>query len=214
MKLIVLFGKPGAGKGTWTGKFLKGREEEWEAVSTGDMIRKAIKSGGDLGKNVKRFSEKGELVPDSIIIQIIKEALVSSKASNIILDGFPRNVSQAKSMLEMGIIPHKVVCIDASDEEIVKRLSERIVCEKCGETYSLGAFKPPKQEGVCDECHGNLIRRKDDEPEVVRNRLKVYQEETAAVVDFMKAKSVDVETVPSCISAEAKQFLFEYIMES
>ena len=177
MKLIVLFGKPGAGKGTRVSRFLKGREDKWQTLSTGDMIRQAIKSGTKLGKEFQSYTEKGDLVPDELVVEIVEDAVTSIKDKNVILDGFPRNTSQATTMLKMGLIPHKIVCINATNEEIIQRLSERIVCEKCGETFSLGPFNPPKQEGICDKCGGNLVRRRDDEPEVVENRLKVYEKE-------------------------------------
>lgn len=214
MKLIVLFGKPGAGKGTRVSRFLKGREDKWVTLSTGDMIRQAIKSGTKLGKEFQSYTEKGQLVPDELVVQIVENAVTSLKDKNVILDGFPRNTSQAASMFKMELIPDKIICLDASNEEIIQRLSERIVCEDCGETFSLGPFNPPKQEGICDKCGGNLIRRADDEPEVVKNRLEVYEKETAAVLDFMEQNGRDVRKISAELPSDRKQLLFDFMLEN
>lgn len=183
---IILLGAPGAGKGTQAAvicDYLK-----IPTISTGNIIRAALKSGTEMGLKAKAYIEKGQLVPDEVVIGIIKERLQESDCANgFILDGFPRTIPQAEALDSMGIQIDKVVDIDVSDEEIVHRLSGRRVCEKCGATYHLD-YNKPKAEGICDACAGTLVQRKDDSPETVQQRLTVYHEQTEPLEDYYRAQ--------------------------
>ena len=181
MKLILL-GAPGAGKGTQAENISK--KYNIPSISTGDMIRAAIKSGSELGQQVKSFTDAGKLVPDATVIAIIKERLTKDDCKNgFILDGFPRTIPQAEALDKMGVIIDKVVDIDVPDENIVNRMSGRRVCKACGSSYHI-ENKKPKVEGVCDACGGELQIRKDDAPETVLDRLNVYHEQTEPLKDF------------------------------
>ena len=183
---IILLGAPGAGKGTQAAvicDYLK-----IPTISTGNIIRAALKSGTEMGLKAKSFIDNGQLVPDDVVIGIIKERLAEGDCGNgFILDGFPRTIPQAEALDAMGVQIDKVVDIDVSDEEIVHRLSGRRVCESCGATYHLD-YNKPKKEGVCDACAGTLIQRKDDSPETIQQRLAVYHEQTQPLEDYYKAQ--------------------------
>ena len=183
---IILLGAPGAGKGTQAAvicDYLK-----IPTISTGNIIRAALKSGTEMGLKAKSFIDNGQLFPDDVVIGIIKERLAEGDCENgFILDGFPRTIPQAEALDAMGVQIDKVVDIDVSDEEIVHRLSGRRVCESCGATYHLD-YNKPKAEGVCDACAGTLIQRKDDSPETIQQRLAVYHEQTQPLEDYYKAQ--------------------------
>ena len=190
---LILMGAPGAGKGTQSEKI----SEKWgiPAISTGDMLRAAIKAGTDLGKTAKSFMDEGKLVPDEVVIGIVKERLAEDDCKKgFILDGFPRTIPQAEALDEMGVDIEYVINIDISDERIVNRMSGRRVCESCGRPYHLVNLKP-KKDGVCDDCGGTLVQRKDDHPDTVLARLDVYHKETEPLVDYYKkqGKLVNVE---------------------
>lgn len=173
---FIFLGAPGAGKGTQA-EFLS-REKEIPTISTGNIIRKALKSGTEMGLRAKAYTESGKLVPDEVVIGIIQERLAEPDCKNgFILDGFPRTIPQAEALDKMGVVIDRVVDIEVPEETILARLSGRRVCEKCGATYHV-ADKKPKVAGVCDLCGGTLIQRKDDQPETIRARLKVYHEQT------------------------------------
>ncbi|MFU0832297.1 MAG: adenylate kinase [Oscillospiraceae bacterium] len=173
---LIFLGAPGAGKGTQAE--VLSREKGIPAISTGNIIRSALKSGTEMGLRAKAYTEAGKLVPDEIVIGIIRERLAQPDCKNgFILDGFPRTIPQAEALDKMGIVIDKVIDIEVSEETIFARLSGRRVCEKCGATYHI-VNKKPKVEGVCDLCGGTLIQRKDDQPETIRERLKVYHEQT------------------------------------
>lgn len=175
MKLILL-GAPGAGKGTQAELICD--RLSIPSISTGNMIREAIKNGTEMGKKAKEFVEAGKLVTDEVVIGIIKERLLEKDCENgFILDGFPRTIPQAEALDAMGVEIDTVLSIEVADEKIVKRMSGRRVCEGCGASYHI-EYKQPKKEGVCDLCGGNLICRKDDAPETVLDRLKVFHEQT------------------------------------
>ena len=160
MKLILL-GAPGAGKGTQAEVICE--ELKIPAISTGNIIREAVKNGTPMGAKAKTYMEKGALVPDDVVIGIIKERLVQDDCKGgFILDGFPRTVPQAEALDAMGVAIDRVVEISVPDEAIEKRLGGRRVCGSCGSSYHM-EHKPPKQEGVCDKCGGELILRKDDQ---------------------------------------------------
>lgn len=179
---LILLGAPGAGKGTQA-EIISDRFSI-PAISTGNIIREAIKSGTDMGKRAQEFVNAGKLVPDDVVIGIIKERLSKDDCKNgFILDGFPRTIPQAEALDKMGVRIDKVISIEVPDKKIVERMSGRRVCEKCGASYHI-IYKKPTAEGKCDLCDGNLIRRKDDDPETVLERLKVYHIETKPLKDY------------------------------
>ena len=181
MKLILL-GAPGAGKGTQAEILCK--ELNIPTISTGNILRAAIKNGTPTGLKAKSFMDAGQLVPDEVIIGIITERLAEADcAGGYILDGVPRTIAQAEALEQGGIKFDAVVSIEISDETILERMSGRRVCESCGASYHLVAV-PPKTEGVCDSCGGKLVQRKDDAPETVKARLEVYHKETEPLKDF------------------------------
>ena len=184
MKLILL-GAPGAGKGTQAE--IISEKYAIPTVSTGNIIRAALKNGTEMGLKAKSYIDAGELVPDSVVIGIVKERLSEPDCKKgYILDGFPRTIPQAVALDDMGFVIDAALAIEVADEEIVKRMSGRRVCEKCGASYHTD-YKKPQKEGVCDLCGGSLVTRKDDEPETVKNRLSVYHEQTEPLKDFYKS---------------------------
>lgn len=175
MKLILL-GAPGAGKGTQAELICD--RLNIPSISTGNMIREAMKNGTEMGLKAKSFVDAGNLVPDEVVIGIIKERLSADDCANgFILDGFPRTIPQAEALDNMGVEIDTVLSIEVADEKIVKRMSGRRVCESCGASYHI-EYKKPAKEGVCNLCNGNLICRKDDAPETVLDRLTVFHEQT------------------------------------
>ena len=181
MKLILL-GAPGAGKGTQAEILCK--ELNIPTISTGNILRAAIKNGTPTGLKAKAFMDEGKLVPDEVIIGIINERLAEEDCTNgYILDGVPRTIAQAEAMEKAGIEFDHVISIEIADETIVNRMSNRRVCEDCGASYHLVAV-PPKVEGVCDKCGGKLVQRKDDAPETVKARLDIYHKETEPLKGF------------------------------
>lgn len=181
MKLILL-GAPGAGKGTQAEKIVD--KFGIPAISTGNILRAAVKDGTEMGIKAKSFMDAGQLVPDEVVIGIIKDRLKENDCENgFILDGFPRTIPQAQALEDAGIEIDKVVDIEVPDEKITKRMSGRRVCAKCANSYHL-EYKKPQTEGVCDACGGELIQRKDDAPETVLARLAEYHEMTEPLKDF------------------------------
>ncbi|MBQ8648652.1 MAG: adenylate kinase [Clostridia bacterium] len=184
MKLILL-GAPGAGKGTQAE--IISEKYNIPTISTGNIIRAALKNGTEMGLKAKSYIDAGNLVPDEVVIGIIKERLAESDCANgFILDGFPRTIPQAKALDDMGFGIDNALSIEVADSEIVKRMSGRRVCEKCGASYHT-EYKKPAVEGECNLCGGKLVIRKDDEPETVMNRLNVYHEQTEPLKDYYKA---------------------------
>ncbi len=181
MKLILL-GAPGAGKGTQAEKICD--KFNIPAISTGNIIRAALKNGTEMGLKAKSYMEAGQLVPDEVVIGIIKDRLKEDDCKNgFILDGFPRTIPQAQALEDMGIEIDKVVDIEVPDEKITARMSGRRVCSKCANSYHL-LYKKPKVDGICDACGGELVQRKDDAPETVQARLAEYHEMTEPLKDF------------------------------
>ena len=175
-------GAPGAGKGTQAEILCK--KLGIPTISTGNILRAAIKDGTPTGLKAKSYIDAGALVPDEVIIGIVDERLAQPDcAGGYILDGVPRTIAQAEALEKAGITFDAVVSIESSEEEILSRMTGRRVCEACGSSYNVVAV-PPRREGVCDNCGGRLIQRKDDTPETVRERLKVYHTETEPLVDF------------------------------
>ncbi len=192
MKLILL-GAPGAGKGTQAE--IISEKYNIPTISTGNIIRAALKNGTEMGLKAKAYTEQGKLVPDDVVIGIIRERLAQDDCANgFILDGFPRTIPQAEALDKMGVSIDAALSIEVADEEIVKRMSGRRVCEKCSASYHT-EFKKPEKEGVCNACGGDLVIRKDDEPTTVLERLKVYHEQTEPLKDYYKAqeKLISVE---------------------
>ena len=181
MKLILL-GAPGAGKGTQAAVISE--RLNIPQISTGNIIREALKSGTEMGLKAKSYMDEGKLVPDEVVIGIIKDRLAQPDCENgFILDGFPRTIPQAEALDNMGVIIDKVIDIEVPDEVIITRLSGRRVCEKCGRPYHIVDMKP-KIEGICDDCTGALIQRKDDHIDTVKARLDIYHSETEPLKDY------------------------------
>lgn len=185
---LILLGAPGAGKGTQA-EFIC-EKLSIPAISTGNIIRAALKNGTEMGLKAKSFIEAGQLVPDEVVIGIIKERLGEDDCKNgFILDGFPRTIPQAQALDEMGIRIDKVIDIEVPDEAIVARMSGRRVCAKCGNSYHV-VYKTPREEGVCDNCGGELAQRKDDYPETVLERLRIYHEQTEPLKEYYEKKGI------------------------
>ena len=196
MKLILL-GAPGAGKGTQAEILCE--KLGIPTISTGNILRAAIKDGTPTGLKAKAFMDAGQLVPDEVIIGIINERVVKEDCANgYILDGVPRTIGQAEALEQAGIKFDNVVSIEIADETIVDRMSGRRVCESCGASYHIVAV-PPKTAGVCDKCGGKLIQRKDDEPATVKARLEVYHKETEPLKAFYAERGLlrSVDNQPS-----------------
>ena len=190
---MIFLGAPGAGKGTQAEVVCK--ELKIPAISTGNMLREAVKNGTEAGLKAKSFMDAGELVPDDVVIGILKDRIAQPDAQNgFILDGFPRTVEQAEALDKMGVNIDKVVEINVSDEAITARMSGRRVCEGCGNSYHI-EYKPTKVEGICDACGAKVVQRIDDKPETVQARLKTYHEKTAPLKDYYekRGKLVTVE---------------------
>ncbi len=187
MKMIFL-GAPGAGKGTQADIFSK--KLSIPTISTGNILRAAIADGTETGMKAKSYMDKGQLVPDEVILGIIKERLEKPDCQKgYILDGVPRTLAQAQALEDMGVKFDKVVSIEVADEVIVKRMTGRRTCTKCGATYHVEAA-PPKAEGVCDNCGGALIQRPDDSAETVLHRLEVFHEQTEPLKEFYAQRGV------------------------
>jgi adenylate kinase len=188
--VVILFGPPGSGKGT-QGKMIA-EEIGIPHIATGDIMRQAISDGTELGLKVKEFVGKGLLVPDEIVIQIIEERLKKDDTKNgFILDGFPRTIPQAVALDELfqkiNIQHYKIIWLDVPDEEIVKRMSGRRTCKNCQSVYNI-YFNPPKVNGICDVCGGELFIREDDKEEKVKRRLEVFREQTLPLIDYYQKK--------------------------
>ncbi len=187
--ILVFLGPPGAGKGTQA-KLLSQRKG-FLHLSTGDLLREAVKRQTPLGIKAKEYMDRGELVPDSLIIQLIEDTMPQN--GKVILDGFPRTVNQALALEEMlkakGKKLSKVFFFDVPDEVIIDRLSGRRVCSKCSAVYHV-KYSPSKVDGVCDLCGGALVQREDDREEVVRNRLKVYRKQTQPLIEFYQDRGI------------------------
>lgn len=187
MKLILL-GAPGAGKGTQAEIISK--KLNIPTISTGNILREAIKNGTEIGLKAKSFMDNGKLVPDDVIIGIVKERVSRDDCANgFILDGVPRTIPQAEALEQQGVHFDRVVSIEIEDSVIEARMTGRRVCGTCGASFHVTA-NPPKVEGVCDLCGKELIVRKDDTPETVKSRLKVYHEQTEPLKDFYEKLGV------------------------
>lgn len=191
MKIIML-GAPGAGKGTQAKKIAE--KYSIPHISTGDIFRANIKEGTELGKKAKEYMDKGALVPDELVCDLVVDRISQDDAKNgYVLDGFPRTIPQAEALdAALSKINEKVdyaIDVDVPDDNIINRMSGRRACVACGGTYHI-VFNPTKTEGVCDACGGQLILRDDDKPETVQNRLKVYHEQTQPLIDYYTKKNI------------------------
>jgi adenylate kinase len=195
---IVLLGPPGAGKGTQARRLAD--STGMKHISTGDILRAEVAAGSELGLLAKGFMDKGDYVPDSHIIAMIQHYI--DEPAGVVLDGFPRTVVQAealdKTLNEAGTPIDKVVHMSVNTDELVKRLAGRAVCMNCQTPYNLDSQAPAKAD-VCDNCGGEVVVREDDKPEAVKNRMKVYQEQTAPVLDYYKSRGDVVEIVATGI---------------
>lgn len=191
MKLVLL-GAPGAGKGTQAKKLTE--KYTIPQISTGDILRKAVADRTPLGKEAKSYMDKGELVPDSVVIGLVKERIVYDDCKNgYILDGFPRNTSQAevldKVLADMNAPLDIALSVDVEKNDLMKRLTGRRTCKGCQQMYNVH-FSPPKKEGVCDKCGGELYQRADDKENTIKNRLDIYEKSTAPLIDYYGKKGI------------------------
>lgn len=187
MKLILL-GAPGAGKGTQAEIISK--KLNIPTISTGNILRAAVKNGTPVGLKAKEYMDAGKLVPDEVIIGVITERLAEADCKGgFILDGVPRTIAQAEALDAAGVRFDRVLSLEITDQEIEERMSGRRVCSKCGASFHIHA-RPTKVEGVCDNCGGPVVQRDDDKPETVRHRLEVYHQQTEPLKDYYQAKGL------------------------
>ncbi|WP_456370185.1 adenylate kinase [Geoglobus sp.] len=189
---LILLGPPGAGKGTQAKRIVE--KYGIPQISTGDMFREAVAKGTELGKKAKEYMDRGELVPDEIVIGIVRDRISQPDCENgFILDGFPRTLNQAEALDEMlddmGRRIDAVINIVVPDEEILKRIVYRRICKECGAVYNL-IYNPPERDGICDKCGGELYQRDDDKEETVRERLRVYREQTEPLIEYYGRKNL------------------------
>ncbi len=185
---LVLMGPPGAGKGT-QGELLA-KKLGIDTISTGVMLRTAIKEQTEIGKQVEALINEGKLVPDDIMVKLVKERLEKPDcAKGFILDGFPRTTAQAEALTESGVKIDKVMSLEVDDDKIIERLSSRRECKECGAPYNVISNKP-EVEGKCDKCGGELIQRADDNPDTIRNRLNVYHEQTEPIKEYYEKQGL------------------------
>ena len=196
---VIFLGPPGAGKGTQAQRICDALNIP--QISTGDILRRAMKEETPTGLKAKQFVEAGKLVPDEVIIDIVRERLAMDDCQNgYILDGFPRTVPQAEALDSMQVTIDKVIDIEVADEKIVERMSGRRVCPQCGASYHL-IYKKPVKDGICNSCAGALVQRKDDHPDVVTERLKVYHEQTEPLCEYYR-KTGKLKVAQGCIELE------------
>ena len=185
---LILLGAPGAGKGTQAEIICE--KLSIPAISTGNIIREALKNGTEMGLKAKAYMDEGKLVPDDVVIGIIRERLSEDDCQNgFILDGFPRTIPQAEALDQMGIVIDRVISIEVPDDKIAARMAGRRVCLKCGASYHT-EYKKPAKEGICNACGSELVQRKDDAPETVLERLHVYHEQTEPLIAYYKEAGI------------------------
>jgi adenylate kinase len=206
----IIFGAPGAGKGTYSTR-LKAQLGV-EVIAMGDIFRAQVKENSELGKRVKSYVEKGALVPDEIVVEVLKQHLDRvPQGAGVILDGFPRTLEQAKTL--EGIFELDVILLlDVPDWIIIERLSSRRVCKNCGAVYNI-RFLKPKVEGACDKCGGELYQRSDDSSDVIKKRLKIYQDQTSPLLVYYKEKNVPIITSKTVTVDTPPEPLVEQMLE-
>lgn len=191
---LILFGAPGAGKGTQSASLVE--KKGYVQISTGDLLRNAVKAQTELGKAAQTYMDRGDLVPDSVVIGLVDEKLKELKGKPFILDGFPRTTAQAEALEEVLTKNNqkidRVVFLEVPSETLFRRLTGRRVCKNCGTVFHVDS-KPPKKDGVCDVCGGPVIQRNDDKAEVIENRLATYAKSTAPLKDYYGKKGLLVE---------------------
>lgn len=205
---IILMGPPGAGKGTQAEKLA--REFSIVHISTGDIFRNAIKEGTEMGKKAKEYLDKGVLVPDEIVVGIVKERLEKPDCEDgVLFDGFPRTVEQAEALdealQELNMKIDAAVMIEVAEEELITRLTGRRVCQNCNTTYHV-KFNPPKVRNICDHCGGELYQRSDDTLDTVKERLSVYRKQTMPILEYYQRKGL-------CISVDGSQSIDQVFSE-
>jgi len=208
MKLIML-GAPGAGKGTISEMVQK--KYLIPQLSTGDLLREAVKNKISLGLSAKQFMDRGELVPDELVLKLLQQRIAKADCSKgFILDGFPRNIAQAESLAKLGIVVDKVLNFNVKEKIILERLTGRRTCKDCGAIFHIKNM-PPKVKDICDKCGGPLYQREDQKPEVIKERLKTYNEQTAPLVERYKKKNlladIDASPAPEKIFSEVEKVL-------
>jgi len=211
---IVLLGAPGAGKGTQAK--LLAEKFGVPHISTGDMFRAAVSADSELGREARKYMQAGALVPDNIVIGLVKERLAQPDAANgFLLDGFPRTIVQARELDEMLAASGKkldaVVNIDVAEPDLIARLSSRRTCRTCGAIYNV-LFQKPRVEGVCDKCGGELYQREDEKPEVIKERLRVYNANTAPLIDYYRHKKLLKQVFAS--NSMTPQDVFKAVVEA
>ena len=193
LKKLIFLGPPGAGKGTMAEKLVS--DYPLDHIATGDILRAEMRSGSQLGKEAKGYVDEGSLVPDEVVTRIVAENLESpqSGSEGFVLDGFPRTVQQAQllddTLEKKNIALDAVIFFEADQDLLIRRLSGRRICQDCGAVYNL-VTSPPKKDGVCDSCSGQVYQRSDDTEETVKDRLRVYEEQTAPLVDFYEQRGL------------------------
>ena len=201
---LILLGAPGAGKGTQAE--ILSAALSIPTISTGNILRAAMREGSPVGLEAKSYVDAGKLVPDEVIINIVKERLAQADcAEGYILDGFPRTIPQAEAMEKLGILVDHALSIEIEDEAIVKRMSGRRTCRNCSQTFHI-VSNPPKKDGICDFCGGELIIRKDDAPETVKARLEIYHKETEPLKAFYEKRNklISVNNQPTIEATTAE----------
>lgn len=189
-KIICVIGKPCSGKGILINRFLKGKENRFKVVSLGNILRKEVFYKTEIGELIADYVAKGKLVPDYIITNLVINEMNTSK--NIILDGFPRNVEQIEDIFEYGSNIDKVINVQVSDGEAIRRATERLVCTKCGKTHTISEYyEKPKVTGICNECGGTLIKRADDQRKIFEKRLEAYKVENKVIIETFKKYKVE-----------------------
>lgn len=211
-RIVVLLGAPGAGKGTQAREI--SRKHGFTHVSTGDILRDAVHRGSELGQKVQKIMEAGELVPDDLVSNIVRERLLDGTPEDTVLDGYPRNRAQAEFLdASAGDLAICVIDIRVDEEQLIKRLSGRRHCTECGRIYNI-YFSPPEEQGICDACKAPLIQRKDDQEAVIRERLRVYRRQTEPLLDFYASRenffSVNGNTSVESVSREIDRILQKF----
>jgi adenylate kinase len=209
---IILLGPPGAGKGTQAE--LLAQHLGLIHISTGDILRENVEKGTELGLRAKRFMDRGKLVPDDLVVDIVVARLKNKGKKGFVLDGFPRNLAQARALnkllVELDLPLDMVFYLALKEDEILKRLSARLFCPNCGANYN-EISSPPQISGRCDNCGGSLEKREDDQPQTIRSRLKVYKAETAPLIEYYKASGLLEEVPASGEVAEVHQRLLRHL---